>query len=100
MTANDVTAEYGTTDDFSTAATGGMAAEVDFADGDTAVNIVYDITEDAVVEGIESFTLTLTLRGTTATSDSAVIGAPYSVAADGMVTPGVATVFIIDCTCK
>ena len=68
-------------------------ANVNFNEGDLAVTITYTITADALLEDIESFTLTLSLRGATATGSTAGVYA-------GISLPSTATVFIIDCSCK
>ena len=89
MTANDGTAVYGM--DFSS--NRGRTANVNFNEGDTAVTTTYMIIADADVEDIESFTLRLTLRGTTAAGSIAGV---YS----SIGSPSIVTVFIIDCSCK
>ncbi len=84
LTRTDVTAMYGNANDYSSASNGATET-VNFAAGETTSTVSYTINSDPTIEGVETFTLALTLSG--ATGPFASLGSPTS-----------STVFIIDCT--
>ncbi len=63
-----------------------VGVPVNFAVGDTVVTVSYAISTDTLIEDTETFTLDLTLAGTTSDSFATIL------------SPSFTTVYIIDCT--
>ena len=62
---------------------------VAFATGETTATSIYTLSMDAIIEDMETFTLSLTLSGTTDENQLAMV-----------TSPNVVTVTIVDCTCE
>ena len=89
LTSTDVTATFNAaanTDDF-TSENMMLAETVSFLAGVKTATVTYTINSDVVCEELETFTLALTLGGTTASGNAAVLGSPIA-----------STVYIVDCT--
>ncbi|XP_072017220.1 uncharacterized protein [Amphiura filiformis] len=84
LTANDGTAGYGV--DY-TSLSNDVEEPVEFDPGETTTTVTYTINKDVFAEGIETFTLDLTLTGATLSDMSATV-----------ISPSSSTVYIEDCT--